>query len=44
MKTKIIDALAEAVGNLLEAMLLALPLTVVVVGGSVLVGILHICR
>ena len=44
MKTKIIDALAEAVGNLLEAALLALPLTVVVVGGSVLVGILHLCR
>lgn len=44
MKKQMIDMMENAASMALEGILLTLPLWVVAVGGSVLVGILHLCR
>ena len=44
MKTKLVDAVENAVGMMLEGILLTLPLWVVAVVGSAVVGIAYLCK
>ena len=44
MKSKVMDAVENAVGMMLEGILLTLPLWVVAVGGSAVVGIAYLCK
>ena len=44
MKTKLVDAVENAVGMMLEGILLTLPLWVVAVVGSAVVGRAYLCK
>lgn len=44
MKTKLVDAMVNAASMVLEGILLTLPLWVVAVGGSAVVGIAYLCK
>ena len=44
MKNKVMDAIENAVSMMLEGILLTLPLWVVAVGGSAVVGIAYLCK
>ena len=44
MKRKIMDAVENAVGMMLVGIVLTLPLWVVAVGGSAVVGIAYLCK
>ena len=44
MKNKIMDAIENAVSMMLEGIVLTLPLWVVAVGGSAVVGIAYLCK
>ena len=44
MKRKIMDAVENAVSMMLEGIVLTLPLWVVAVGGSAVVGIAYLCK
>ena len=44
MKTKLVNAMVNAASMVLEGILLTLPLWVVAVGGSAVVGIACLCK
>ena len=44
MKNKIMDVVENAVSMMLEGIVLTLPLWVVAVGGSAVVGIAYLCK
>lgn len=44
MKNRIIDAMENAASMALEGILLTLPLWIVAVGGTALVGLIQLCK